>query len=491
MVVEKIMKFLPEVKSPEKKLSLKTKLKWTGIILLIYFILGFIPLFGLGENALQQFEFLSIVLGAQFGSLISLGIGPIVTASIILQLLVGAGILKYDLSTQQDKLKFEALQKILGIAFVIFEAVIYVLMGGLSTAPYYDPATNSFLTAPIEGAIALSTSQISLLTFFLILQLAIGGFLIMLMDEVVSKWGIGSGISLFIAAGVSQQLFVSAFSWVSVGQGLSEYPAGAIPTMFLAVRNSDLTTAMLSLSSIFFTIVVFLMAIYAQSMKVEIPLSYSKVRGFGIKWPLNFIYTSNIPIILTAALFGNIEIFATLLENSTAGASEGFLHFVSVNILGQTNTINAGKGIIQWIRAPQVVNSLITGTFTLRLLLHTLVYILLMMGFSILFSLIWVQTSGQDAKTVSNQITASGLQIPGFRSDKRILEKVLNRYIWPLAVMGAGFVAFLAALADISGALSRGTGILLTVMIVYKFYDTIQKEHSDEMSPAMKRFFKS
>ena len=91
---------LPEVAHPtQKKLSFKEKLKWTGITLVLFFILGLIPLFGLGQNALQRFELLSIILGASFGSIISLGIGPIVTSSIVLQLLNGSGLIKFDLNT--------------------------------------------------------------------------------------------------------------------------------------------------------------------------------------------------------------------------------------------------------------------------------------------------------------------------------------------------------------------------------------------------------
>jgi preprotein translocase subunit SecY len=95
---------LPEVTGPEqKRLSFKEKLKWTGITLAIFFVLGLIPLFGLGANALQQFEYLSLILGAKFGSIISLGIGPIVTASIVLQLLNGSGLVKFDLASQEGR----------------------------------------------------------------------------------------------------------------------------------------------------------------------------------------------------------------------------------------------------------------------------------------------------------------------------------------------------------------------------------------------------
>src|SRR3989344_9052057 len=95
-----IISNLPEVEGPtQKTLSFREKLKWTGIVLIIFFVLGLMPLFGLGRNALQTFEIYSVILGAEFGSLISLGIGPIVTASIILQLLNGSGIWKFDLTT--------------------------------------------------------------------------------------------------------------------------------------------------------------------------------------------------------------------------------------------------------------------------------------------------------------------------------------------------------------------------------------------------------
>src|SRR3989344_28810 len=110
---------LPEVAGPtQRRLSFKEKLKWTGIILGIFFVLGLMPLFGLGQNALQRFEYLSIILAAQFGSLISLGIGPMVTSSIVLQLLNGSGIVKFDLTVPEGKKTFQGVQKLLSIFFI-------------------------------------------------------------------------------------------------------------------------------------------------------------------------------------------------------------------------------------------------------------------------------------------------------------------------------------------------------------------------------------
>ncbi len=456
---EGILQNLPEVRAPkEKKLPFKEKIKWTLIILVLFFVMGFVPLFGLGENALQQFEFLSIILGASFGSIISLGIGPLVTASIVLQLLAGTGILKLDLTTTEGRRKFQGLQKFSAIGFIIFEAAVYVLMGGLAPSP------------TLAGTPAFVQMEI-----WLIIQLILGGILIMFMDEVVSKWGIGSGISLFIAAGVAQQIFIRAFNFLPSPTN-PDIAAGAIPALFQSLTVGDLTTATLQIAAIVATIVVFAVSVYGQAMKVEIPLAFGKVRGYGMRWPLNFFYTSNIPVILTAALIANIELGGRLLEK------------VGYPLLGTFSGNSPISGLVFWIRSPELVSNIITGSFSSIQLIQSLTYLLLMVGGSILFGVFWVQTAGMDAKSQAKQIMAAGLQMPGFRRDDRILEKVLSRYIWPLTILGGAAVGLLAASADLLGALSRGTGILLTVMIVYKFYEEIAKQHMMDMHPALRKF---
>ena len=110
-----------------------------------------------------------------------------------------------------------------------------------------------------------------------------------------------------------------------------------------------------------------------------------------------------------------------------------------------------------------------------------------MMGGAVVFSIFWVQTAGMDARSQAKQIMNSGLQIPGFRRDERVLESILKRYIFPLTVMGGLTVGFLAASADVVGALTSGTGILLTVMIIYRLYEEIAQQHMMDMYPALRK----
>ncbi len=459
--LDKIIYNLPEVRGPkQKRLPFKEKLKWTLVALVLFFVMGLIPLFGMGENSLQQFEFLSIILGASFGSIISLGIGPLVTASIVLQLLSGTGIMKLDLTTIEGRQKFQGLQKLLGLFFIIFEAAIYVFMGGL--AP-----TASLLGTPLYTELQI----------VMIIQLILGGIVIMFLDEVVSKWGFGSGISLFIAAGVAQQIFITAFNFLPSPTN-PEIAAGAIPALFQSLSIGDVTTAGLQIAKVISTVLVFAICVYGQAMKVEIPLSFGRVRGYGMRWPLNFFYTSNIPVILVAALMANIQLFARLLER--------WGYPLLGTFYSGSNT--PASGLVYWINSPNLVEQFIKGGLQFTYLGQALIYTLLMVGGAVLFSVFWVQTANMDARSQAKQIMSSGLQISGFRRDERVLEKILSRYIWPLTIVGGAAVGLLAALADLTGALSRGTGILLAVMIIYKLYEEIAKQHMMDMHPAMRKF---
>ncbi len=456
-VLDRVIRVLPEVRSPSGRMGFSEKLRWSLLVLTLFFVLGRIPLYGLGENALQQFEFLSIILGASFGSIISLGIGPLVTSSIILQLLVGTGILKINTQTPEGKRRFSGLQKILSLVFIVLEAGIYVLMGGLAPS------------SALAGTPAFAQFEM-----ILIFQLILGGLMIMFMDEIISKWGFGSGISLFIAAGVAQEIFIRAFNFLP-SPSTPDISAGAVPALFQSLGRGDATTAALMLAALVSTVVVFAVSVFAQSMKVEIPLSFGRIRGYSIRWPLSFLYTSNMPVILVAALMANVQLFARLFEKW------------GYPILGTFSNGSPTSGVVYWLTAPSLVESFITGSFNATMIGQAVFYTSVMVIGSVVFSIFWVQTAGMDAHSQAKQILASGLQMQGFRRDDRVLEKVLDRYIWPLTIIGGASVGFLAALADLTGALSQGTGILLTVMIVYKLYEEVAKQHMGDMNPGLRK----
>ena len=459
MNLTKIFSLIPEVRKPEeKKLGFNIKLKWTLIILGAFFVLANVPLFGLSNNALERFEFLAVLLATDFGSIISLGIGPIVMGSIILQLLAGSGILNIDTTTPEGRKFFQGIQKILVFFFILFESIVYVAMKGLEALP------------GLAGVV--------------IFQLILGGLAIFYMNEVCEKWGFGSGVSLFIGAGVSWSLFTSAFQFINQ-QGknclvdFSNTPcSGKVFVLIQSIINKYPVEILSALAAIIATIAIFLIVVWAQSLKVEIPLSFGRIRGYGVKWPLSFFYASVIPVILTAALVANIQLFGGLIENWRGGPT----------FLGGFAGGQAISGLAFWIGSTNLLELLIRGGFSWIYLIQGLVHILFYVGLATLFSVFWVKTAGMDARSQAQKIAASGLQVAGFRQDIRILESILERYIMPLTVMGGAAIGLLASFTDLLGALVGGTSILLVIMIFHQFYQSIAQQHMTDMNPSMRKF---
>jgi len=466
---KKIERFLPSIEKPTYKPSLNKKLLWTGLVLTIYYLLSsqlFGHVYGVMPGAGQQFQSLQILLGSTFGTLMTLGIGPLVTSSIILQLLVGSKIIDWDLNDPDEKEKYESIQKIASIALCFVEASAFVLGGAV------PPSTPDLFTKTI-----------------VILQLAMGGLIVMFLDEIVSKWGIGSGISLFIAAGVVNTIFIRLFTPFTIAGSLPSTgnpPAGIFWGFIGGLLVLNFNAIIVNLTPIIATIVVFLMVIYTQGISVDIPLSFSSMRGFGRRWSLKLFYTSNIPVILTAALLANFQLFSGMMARPLTADPNTKCSFLGcvVQTNGRSTPIS---GIIYYLSAPTgFIFNLFSG-LTSQILLRALIYLAFMVGCSILFSVFWINTSGMDAQSVSEQISSIGMQIPGYRSSPQIIKEVLNKYIPPLAVLGGAAIGLLASIADFTDAIGSGTGILLLVTIIYSFYEQLKTERMEGAHPLLKR----
>jgi len=469
--IEKVSKYIPGVEKPTYKQTINARLKWTGVALLLYFVLSAIKVFGIESANFEQFRFYEIVLGSKFGSLMTLGIGPIVTSGILLQLLVGSKIINWDTTKPEEREKFTMWNKFLAVLLCFIEGIAFVLAG----------------TLPVTGG--------PLFMAFVVLQLAAGAMIVILLDELVSKWGFGSGVSLFIAAGVGSQILIRIFSPFTVNcvpgdimsciPGVGNPPTGLMWSFIVNVFSNNSYQAMLAILPIISTALVFILVVYIQNVRIEIPLAFSSLRGFGRSWPLKLLYTSNIPVILTAAVVANLQLVAHMgVTPNEAGMECGLLGCFDP----QTN--QPVSGFVYYVTAPR---NLLSDVAALNVesseLVRATTYTLFMCIFAMIFSVFWVTTSGMDAASVAEQLEGIGMQIPGYRRDTRIMESVLNKYIPALAVLGGLCVGLLAAFADFTGAIGTGTGMLLTVMIVYNYYEELSAQRLDEAHPFVRKLF--
>ena len=464
-IYKNLLMNLPEVRNPIKKGTLKDRLIWTFGMLVLFLFLASIPLYGVSGEQADYFKTLELLLGAKIGTLLTLGIGPIVTSSIVLQLLKGAGMLKFDMQTEEGKFLYGGTHKLLTFAFVIVQSIVYVMFGAVAN----DPAVANSYT-------------------LLVIQLALGGILVVYMDEVVKKWGFGSGVSIFIAAGIGGAVFVQLFSpFNAVGDvsftDADSPPVGKFWQMFIFLQAGNfLSLGTEVLAPILVTVGLLFLIVFFQAVNVEIPLSFGRVKGQGFRWPLNFFYAGVIPVILISALSANLQLWARLLQSAAENAgSSGFTRFLSEHVLGQYSGETAISGLVHWISPVRIIDNL-GSVFTFDVLFNVITYTIFLVIGSTLFAYFWVQTAGMDSRSQAQSILRSGLQIPGFRKDVRIIEKVLDRYIVPLTFLGGIGIGLLASFADLFSALTSGTGILLLVMIIYQFYQQLAKESMEDFS---------
>jgi len=457
-----LSRFMPEVSSPTRKVSFNEKLFWTAMALIIYLVMSEIPLFNVGGGG-WQLENLRIIFASNRGTLTELGIGPIVTGGLILQLLIGSGIIAADLGNPEDRSLFTAANKVFTIVLTAVQATAY-LIGG------------------VYGSLDIITSII------IFIQLLFAGVVLMLLDEMIQKgWGIGSGISLFILAGVAKLIMWSSFGPYTMEDGksygafiaLGQTILGGQPLVnaFFRLDAEGALTTLPSMLGFLTTVVVFVIVIYMEGVRVELPISHANYRGFRGKYPIKLLYVSNLPVIFASALFANIYVFAQLLS-SHFGQNNFWISLLGT--FGGEGGEPTG-GLAYYVTSPRSLAQV--GADPLR----TLIFVGIMVAFCVVFSLTWLEVGGLGPGTVAQQLVDSGMQIPGFRRSGKSIEVILKRYIPVVTILGGAIIGLIASVAEFFGVFGTGMGILLAVGILYQYYQLLVQEQVAEMYPAFGR----
>lgn len=392
-----------------------------------------------------------------------LGISPIVTSGLVMQLLAGSKIIQVDQSLKEDRALFQGAQKLFGIVITVGEAVAYVLSG--MYGPIHDlGAGNAIL---------------------IILQLFFAGIIVIILDELLQKgYGLGSGISLFIATNICENIIWKAFSPTTINTGRGTEFEGAVIALFhLLITRSDKVRALKeafyrqnlpNLTNLLATVFVFVVVIYFQGFRVDLPVKYQKYRGQQGSYPIKLFYTSNIPIILQTALVSNLYFFSQLLYKR-------YPTNILVQLLGRwqevegmgasSNSIPVG-GVAYYVSPPTSMAEILYDP------VHALFYLVFILTSCALFSKTWIEVSGSSPRDVAKQLRDQDMVIRGFR-EKSVIT-VLNRYIPTAAAFGGMCIGGLTVLADFMGAIGSGTGILLAVTIIFQYFEMFAKETSKE-----------
>lgn len=459
-MVFKAEPYLPQVPKPKKKLTLQTRLLWCGLALLIYMVMGQTPLFGATTPEFDFLAFARVIFASQQGTLVELGIGPIVTAGLLMQLLRGSEILKFDFKKPEERGIFQTATKLVTYVVIIAESSVY----GFAV---YGPG----ITEPS-------------VLYILVGQLIAASTIIMFLDELIQKgWGLGSGISLFIMAGVAQQILWSLFSPLPAGDGGT---IGIVPFIGQWFANgggnfTDVFFRSNQLPSIFgfsLTAGVLLVLVYIQGMKIEIPIVSTKYRGFSAVYPIKLMYTSNIPVILASALTANALFIGQMMwANLNPRNAQPFLNFLFQ--YDPTSPSTPIGGLVYYLTPPRGLA--IAALDPLR----AVGYIIFLIAIVVVFGKLWVELGGLSPKSAAKNLLDADVQVPGFRRSNQPVENLLNKHIPSVTIIGSMILGALAGISDVLGVFGSGIGILLMVDILINYYNQLVKEQVEVVMPRL------
>ncbi|KAH8095529.1 hypothetical protein JL720_2836 [Aureococcus anophagefferens] len=456
-LIRPVMGLLPEVVHPDRKIPFREKILWTVTTLFIYLVSCQIPIYGIKTaKSNDPFYWMRVILASNRGTLMELGISPIITSGMVMQLLAGARLIEVNQGLKEDRALFGGAQKLFGILITVGEAVAYVGSGMYGQV----------------GELGYGNC------ILIVAQLVFAGLVVIILDELLQKgYGLGSGISLFIATNICENIIWKAFSPTTINTGKGTEFEGAVVAFFhLLLTRSDKARALQeafyrqnlpNLTNLLATMFVFVVVIYFQGWRVDLPVKYQKHRGQQGSYPIKLFYTSNMPIILQTALVSNLYFLSQMLYNRYPGV---FL----VGLIGKWGKVAAAP--CPWAASP--TTSRRRGPHGGRLRpFHAVFYLVFILASCAVFSTMWIEVSGSSAGDVAKQLRDQQMVMKGHRDSA--LVHTLNRYIPPAAAFGGMCIGALTVVADLLGAIGSGTGILLAVTIIYQYYEMFSKEQGE------------
>lgn len=467
-LIRPIAAVIPEVAKPESKIPFRDKVLWTTAALLFYMWCSNLPLYGVqrASQTSDPFYWMRVILASNRGTLMELGVSPLVTTGMVLQLLVGAKMIDVDLNnSKEDRVLFMMAQKVVGVATTFAMAAAYVFSG-----MYGD-----------YSSIGLGNALL------IIAQLTFAGVLVLLWDEALQKgYGLGSGISLFIASHVSETIIWKAFSPTTINTGRGNEFEGAVlaffhliivrPNKFAAIWEALFRQNLPNLASLIATGIVLGVCAYLQLLRVNLTIKMQRARGMERPYPIKLFYTTNMPIILHTALLSNIYFVSQMLYNQQP--SSPFVWLIGKWDNSSGTSLPVG-GLAYYISPPATFVGMFADPF------HALFYLMFTLTACAIFGKMWTDVSGTSVRDVARNMRENQIVIKGMRDSATA--KVLGRYIPIAAALGGVCIGALSVVADYMGAIGSGTGILMTVTTVYDYYESFVRENSNEFQHLMKQ----
>lgn len=443
-LIQPISGFIPYVQKPMGKIKVNDKLIWTGMVLFIYLIYSQIPLYGIYKTQeADPLHYMRVILASSRGTLAELGISPVIGSSYFLGILRALRVIKFDASIKEERILYEQSIKFFAIILTFGQAIGFVIKG-------------------VYGPVNLIGVFHSIL---LIAQLVIGGIIIIILDEILSVgYGLISGISLFVTTNISENLMMKLFSPFTLASERGIEYEGSIIAFFHflitkkrkseAIRLAFFRKSAPNLYQLFITLSIILIVIYLWKFKTRIKLIRKTSPGEVQELRIKLFYSSTTPVIILNTFISNLYLIS---QNLYIKNKESFL----IKLLG-TWTIKDGEnvavsGLSYFLTPPKDFYGFITNPF------KNIIYVFITLYISGRFTQLMVDVNGKGAIDMARGLKHQGLILYGIKDSEETLYQKLNKIIPIVSFLSGTLIAAIKILADLSGAIGSGTGLLLLV----------------------------
>ena len=397
--------------------GLKQKLIFTFLMIAVFRFGAQIPIFGINSEIFANLAegnnivgFLDLFSGGALGkvSIFAMGIGPYITASIIIQLMTA--VIPYLENLQKEegeagRRKISQITRYFTVVLAIVQSV--AVMGFLAHYPGAILTDNHFLF--YTGAVVSLTA---------------GSVLVMWLAELITERGLGNGGSLLIFIGI-----------------LSGIPLYTERTAVLVSGDPSKQLWLLVLLAIFFLAMIMIVVMQEAIRKVIIVNAKRQVGnkvygGTNTYIPFKLNPGGVMPIIFAMAmLLFPMTILSLLGQNMPGGIFGKVINFLSMDLLNPA-------------KAPYYV-----------------IYFLLIVGLTFFYASI---IPNMQPKDIANNLKKYGSSIPGIKPGKPTadaLDKILSKTTF-IGAMGLGIIALVPNAATALTGISTIQGIGATSLII-------------------------
>ncbi|RLV96297.1 Sec sixty-one protein [Spathaspora sp. JA1] len=467
---------LPEVESPVEKIAFDEKVVYTvgGAII---FLFGQLPIYGLVSDA--QFSIVDplynfrSIFAMEKGTLLELGLLPVITAAIIWQIAAGLKLINANLSLRYDRELFQTGQKL--TAFIL--AIVYAF--GLIYSGYYDNVIRGY--NPLQDSTPLGSYGL------IFTQIVSWSWLVTLMVEIFDKgYSFGSGVLCFLSLQVATNT-VADLIGIEVFKVFNSNKTESYGALMNLVRNFSLFSPkknaatiwhaftriqLPNLTQFYISLLTIGGVILLQNYRIEIPIRSTKVRGMNNVFPIRLLYTGGLPVLFTFTVLANVQVFgyfATVIL-SKVGAPQLLISLLGkFELNASSNNLTLRTGVLYYLsNSSSLLQTLLSP-------IKTVLYSLSVVVLSVWFANKWSYISGSSPKDIAKQFKDQGISISGKRDIS--IAKELARVIPVASVSGAFLLAALAVVGELLGGLGKGVAIIIGVSSAFGVLEEFMMEY--------------